>query len=367
MPQDDISLRGLAPRVRGEAVVRRLFFSSPDISNFPEVEFELREVFECSTMGFREMLATIIYARFLDSNYSPRGDLYRCNPRSLYEQGIKPVLDERGIPCGQSGPLNVAKATSSLNEQWAAQRRPEHVAKSLLKVVDWLVGLPDERLQEFAGRVGQLFDQLARTALETQIPMSREDSPVVISSALATLIKTYPLGGTIPQAVCGLALEAEFIFTPGFTVDGARDSVSTTNKTSKKPGDLAVQNGDEFVRIYEVTVKKFNDQRVREAVQSLAAFFGDKGFPLGLSVQVICRPEDVPDVSSSSGNSYFLGELAANGVNFVFFDIFQWTTGKIAEFSKAQRDYFQRELTEFLNGVRIPAAVRASWSESLQS
>lgn len=365
MKQKEKNNTGTPPRVRGESVVRQLFFSKPSEIAFPEVEVELKEIFECNTMGFREMLATIVYAKFLDPNYSPRGDLYSCNPRSLYEQGIKPVLDERGIPCGQSGPLNIAKATSSLNEQWAAQRRPENVAKSLLKVVDWAVTLSDQRLQDFAVRIGVSFDLLASHALETQISLSKEDSPFIISTALWKLIKEHPLGGTIPQAACGLILEAEHLNSAGFEVEGARDSVSTTNKTSKKPGDLIVRRGHEFVRVYEVTVKKFNEQRVREAAQSLSSYFKEGGFPEGFSVLVVCRPEDIPNLSRPSDSNYFLGELEHNGINFLFFDIYQWTQGKIAEFSKPQRDYFLHEFTSILNGVRIPAAVRDSWSKAL--
>lgn len=365
MKKKEKNNKGIPPRVRGESVVRQLFFSKSSPLIFPEVEVELKEIFECNTMGFREMLATIVYAKFLDLSYSPRADLYACNPRSLYEKGIKPVLDERGIPCGQSGPLNIAKATSSLNEQWAAQRRPENVAKSLLKVVDWLVTLSDQELQDFAGCMGVSFDLLASRALETQISLSKEDSPHIISTALWKLIREHPLGGTIPQASCGLILEAEHLNSSEFEVEGARDSVSTTNKTSKKPGDLTVRRGNEFVRVYEVTVKKFSEQRVREAAQSLGSFFKDGGFPKGFSVLVVCRPEDIPNLSRPSGSNYFLGELANNGINFLFFDIFQWTQGKIAEFSKPQRDYFLHEFTLFLNGVRIPAAVRDAWSEAL--
>ena len=43
------------------------------------------------------------------------------------------ALQENGIPCGKSDPLNVAKNTSHLNEEWAKGKRPESAATAVVK------------------------------------------------------------------------------------------------------------------------------------------------------------------------------------------------------------------------------------------
>jgi hypothetical protein len=317
-------------------------------------------------MGFRELLATIVFAKWLDPTYSARSDLYSCNPRPLYERYLKPVFDERGIPSGQSGPLNIAKATPALNEQWASQRRGAGVAKALLRVSDWLASQPDDIVILFAGEVGARFDKLAHEAKSTRITLTPNTSSVTLSKACAKLIAQYPLSGAIPQTVCGLILETEFLASDLVFVEGTRDSASTTNRTAKKVGDLTISNSEGVLeRVYEVTVKPFSTQRVREAVQSVRAYFEPGDIPENFVVLVLCRPEDIPDNVERTERSSILGELEIGGVIFEFIDIYEWISTKLVEFSINHRQYFFDEIVEYLNGVRIPAEVRSAWAKFL--
>ena len=52
----------------------------------------------------------------LNDSYDPLNNFYGCNPRSIFEGGIWYALQENGIPCGKSDPLNVAKNINELNE-----------------------------------------------------------------------------------------------------------------------------------------------------------------------------------------------------------------------------------------------------------
>lgn len=354
----------MSHNMQGVEKVREYFFSRPSTLKFTSLSEDVDELFKSTSTGFRELLATIIYAKHLDPSYSPRADFYVSRPRSLYEKGIKPVFDERGIPCGQSGPLNVAKATPALNEQWASQRRPKSTATALLRIVDWLLEQPQSTLIEFSLHLGSRFDELADLASSSRIRLPKQDSSTTIAFALYELMEKFPLSGAVPQTVCGLLLEAEILDHPSMTVQGTRGSVFASNKTSKKLGDLTLHHLKAVERVYEITVKPFGEQRVREAAQSIKAYFGGEP-PEGFSVKVLCMSGHTPPDIKNFESNYFFGELYFGGVTFEFIDIREWVAGRVAEFSVVQRSYFVRELTDFLNGVRIPEAARKTWQSSM--
>ncbi|WP_222422812.1 hypothetical protein, partial [Yersinia bercovieri] len=76
--------------------------------------------------------------KFLDDSYDYLNDFYKCNPRSIFENGIFYAFQEMKIPCGKSDPLNVAKNNNVLDENWARGRRPQKTAMAavdLLRVI----------------------------------------------------------------------------------------------------------------------------------------------------------------------------------------------------------------------------------------
>ena len=352
-------------RERGPATVKQLFFSSNSSKPLPSaISKHLDDLFSSSVMGFREVLATIVFGKYLDRGYSARNDLYGCKPRPLYEKGLKPIFDERGVPSGQSGPLNITKGISQLNEQWAAGRRKKDqgAANALLGIVDWLEGTPESELIDLANEIGLRFDLLATTVVLTQVSHDPNTSAVSLTNACIDLLENHVSGGAIPQALCGLALESTFANRGGYKVDGARDSASTTNKTSKKVGDLSVWHDALLLDTFEVTVKKFDSKRVSEAVQSIRAYFEPNSVPEDFTVKVLCRVQDVPEEMSRADSSALLGELQAEEVLFEFISIKDWLALQIAAFDIARRIAFFESVQQFLNGGRVPVEARQTWS-----
>lgn len=329
----------------------------------PSVEDDLDVVFASRATGFRELLATVVFARLIDGRYDPTVWLYECHPRPLYEQIIRPVLRERGVPCGQSGPLNVAKATEKLNDQWAAQRRPPRVAQAMLRLVEEALTMRSAELRLFARELGYRFEALALEVVLTQAHLPPVDSSAELTRVSRHLIDCHPLGGQTPQLLVGVALEAEFLPIGSATVEGARDSVSTTNLTSGKVGDVAVTIDGGLARVYEVTVKPFTPQRIDECVQSIHGYFADTP-PDDMVVIVLCRPEDVPADCSPTSDPLFLGELIQSGIVFEFVNIYGWLAGKLAELPLSGRRYFFEQVQDYLNGSRVPKEVRRSWTDS---
>lgn len=353
-------------RERGTDTVRQIFFSARKVTPLPvEISTHLDELFGSSVMGFREVLATVVYGKHLDPTYSARQDLYSCSPRSLYENGLKPVFDEKGIPSGQSGPLNITKGISSLNEQWASGRRKkdQKAAYALLSIVDWLEQKPDRAISNLAAAIGHRFQLMAAQAVLTQVKHSPNTSSVQLTNACLDLIENHVWGGTIPQVLCGLALENSVSQTSTLKVEGARDSASATNKTSKKPGDLSVWDEVVLLQAYEVTVKKFDSKRISEAVQSLRAYFQPGFVPEDFAVKVLCRPIDAPDLDIKSQSSALMGEIQFEDVRFEFINISDWLALLITQCDVEQRTQFFDDVQNFLNGPRVPIEIRETWSK----
>lgn len=352
-------------REREKLTVLELFFSTESPNPLPSsITSNLNELFSSAVMGFREVLATIVYGKYLDHSYSARKDLYACAPRSIYEREIKPVLDKRGIPCGQSGPLNITKGIPELNEQWVAGRRSKDqvTATALLGIVDWLEQVKEGRLIDLAKEIGRRFDLLAKAVVVTQISHAPTTSAVRLTNACIELLEKHVWGGAIPQAICGISLENTYSNQDSYKVDGARDSVSTTNKTSKKVGDLSVWDDEMLLDTYEVTVKKFDSQRISEAVQSIRAYFAPSFVPEHFTVKVLCRAQDAPDEMSKADSDALLGEVQAEEVLFEFISIKEWLALQISAFDVGQRISFFNDVQKYLNGGRVPVEIRRSWS-----
>jgi len=357
-------------RERGTDTVREIFFSEKKPGSLPvEISTHLDELFGTTVMGFREVLATVVYGKYLDPTYSARKDLYSCSPRSLYENGIKPVFDEKGIPSGQSGPLNITKGVSSLNEQWALGRRKkdQKAAYALISIVDWLEQEPQKELLSLAAAIGARFQSMAIQAVLTQVKHSPNTSAVLLTNACLDLIDNHVWGGTIPQALCGIALENSVSQISTFIVEGARDSASATNKTSKKPGDLSVWDENVLIQAYEVTVKKFDSKRISEAVQSLRAYFQPGFVPEDFAVKVLCRSIDAPDLDLKSESAALIGEIQFEDVRFEFVNMRDWLALLIAQSDVEQRTQFFDDVQTFLNGPRVPVEIRETWSKHFKT
>jgi hypothetical protein len=89
-----------------------------ELTDFLIVKNMLTALIETNAKGFRGVVLTALVGIHLDKNYNPLNNFYGCSPRAIFEQGIWYALDEAGVPCGKSDPLNVAKNTNILNHDW---------------------------------------------------------------------------------------------------------------------------------------------------------------------------------------------------------------------------------------------------------
>lgn len=330
--------------------------SSDSLASLPGARRQdLDLLFEIRAKGFREILFTVTLATLMDSSYRSSRDLYACNPRPLYEQGIRPVLESNRIPCGQSGPLNVAKAARALDAPWAAQRRPPAAAQAVLRLVDY-IEVSTDKANLLAEAMAFKFTSEAAAVAQLAV----EAPPTARVATLATLcremITQVPDGGNTPQRICGYLLHQ--MHGQAYLVEGQDDSASTTNATSKKPGDLSVTDREgRLLSIYEVTVKPFDGQRVSECTQSLLAYTAATGQDV-TTVRVLCRPQDAPVAASPAGGAALLAVGEDCGVTYEYIDVFEWITVVLCLLDTASRIAFFERLQAYVNLTNTRLAVK---------
>lgn len=341
--------------------LKELFLKSSSTKyRFPSsIDGNLVELlFQTKVFGHREILLTIVMAMIYDPKYKATRDLYACNPRSLYEKPIRTVLREENVPHKKSGPLNVAKNTKSISKSWAAGKHEEHVALAVVDIVSKLEKLSKKDLQKFALAYVSRYRQEAIKVKELHVNVPVQENPVLLSKLCISLIKNVPDGGATAQTIIGLLLVAsnKLRTSNRIQVEGHLDSVSTTNTTSKKPGDIIEYINDEDMLIYEVTTKKFNEDRLRESHESVLAY--DKNIN---SVFVVCENKDIPDMADRdlfSEELFIKAFVSFSGINYFFINIYEYMQSLLLFMTAQGRSLFFQELTSYINKVNTSEKVK---------
>jgi hypothetical protein len=331
----------------------------------PFTKEEVETLFMSHIWGHREILLTILLARILDPKFKASEDFYACNPRSIYEKPIRELLRKNGIPHKKSGPLNVAKNSQKIDEVWAHNKRGDGMALVVAKLVQKIESVPATKLQSFALAFVQRYLLEAKKVAKLSVKVRPTQDPVFLAQLCIDLVINVPDGGATPQFLLGTLIECFNAGNKsGIKTTGHLDSVSTTNTTSKKPGDVIEEFPDSSKRIYEVTVKEFSHDRMIESYEAIKAF--DKEGKT-TEVYVICREQDAPSDMEQSESSYLLGTVKYQDLIYYFVDIFEWMQEKLLFMTIESRGEFYKTLVSHINEVNTSEKVKKYFSEWHQS
>lgn len=310
-------------------------------------------------LGFREIVFTAIIARLYGIDFDPTLNFYDCNPRSIYELAIREVLEEFKIPCGKSGPLNVAKNENALNKDWARGRRPEEASFAAVAFLEKLKPgvLSSEQLKRMA-----LF--FAKKLLEESSRLQAITTKTISGLSLRQhhflyleLIKQCPDGGKTPQFIIAKSLEVfHELFETNRKVQGADISISASDITSKKPSDLWETDVDsgEIKQLYEITVKKVDVHRLKDSVRSLSAYGLSSG-----SVVFICRiPEDVKELCL---DCFYYKDMG--GFRYEFIDIFEWILFMLEKLGEKGRIQLFEIIKNYIGDFKTKESIKICWNE----
>ncbi len=329
------------------------FWDLPDLVELREI---LNNLVWVKAMGFRGLVLTAIVGLEINPDYDPLNDFYDSNPRSIFEKGIFYALRGR-VPSGKSDPLNVAKNASVLNENWAKGKRPEKAALAAVKYLQEIMDADPERQEKlidlFFYTLWSYGDSVA--SIKIEVPAREQLSNQEFAHICNRFVLEFPESGTVPQFVVFKLLEAVYAHS-AVAVEGGLESVFGTNTTSKKPADIWLEEDGKFTNLFEITVKKVDEKRLDDCVDSLAAM----GI-LDLPVQFICRlPQDVSELSDMQNST-----VSVHSKHFDFQDIQEFIRSLITLLSQEQITALLAEFAEFLEQVERPVATKDGWNKIL--
>ncbi len=331
--------------------------SNEDFQEFEsstEVYKLLTELIEINAKGFRCVVVTALTGLHLNENYDPLNNFYGCNPRSIFEGGIWYALQENGVPCGKSDPLNVAKNVDQLNEDWAKGRRPQSAA---MAAVRFLRIVMDAGKSKRARLIDYFFFRLWKYAESVtgyqlaEIKQSTE-SKQRLGNQLVEFTLRYPESGNLPQYLVSQLLAAVFR-TSEVEVVGGEESVFGTNTTSKKPADIWLEIEGNETNLYEITVKPVSKKRLDDSLDAL-----NSTGHLNHSVTFICRlPDDVTELAITDGSYTYKGK------RFDFVDYQAFCCSLCALLDDEEFSIVLKNIADFVQDMHISMKTKTGWNE----
>ncbi len=326
----------------------------PEFDSSTEVYKLLTELIEVNAKGFRGVVVTALTGLHLDDNYDPLNNFYGCSPRSIFEGGIWYALQDNGIPCGKSDPLNVAKNANQLNEDWAKGRRPQSAAMAVVKFLNIVMQLGKAKraklIDYFFFRLWKYAESVTGYQL-AEIKSSSESRQTLGNKLIAFTLK-YPESGNLPQFLVSQFLSGVFR-TSAIDVAGGSESVFGTNTTSKKPADLWLEIDGLETNLYEITVKPVSKKRLDDSLEALRS----TGH-LDNSVTFICRLQtDVAELDVMEGSCIYKGK------RFDFVDYQSFCCSLCALLSDEEFTTVLNNVANFVQDMHISMKTKAGWNE----
>lgn len=351
-------VKTLSATERNEQIYRLLvdFLKNADPSpNYkkPFDQDDVEAIFDTSIWGHREIVLTIIMARMIYPKFRASADFYACNPRSIFEKPIRKALREFGIPHRKSGPLNVAKNIKKINKDWATDKSGGDIAIRVVNIVNGIEKVSGSELKDFAQAFISRYKQEAQRIKDMEVDLPPQENPLFLSSLCSDLIDNVPDGGATAQMLIGLLMETtKTSRSSNVEVSGYMDSVSTTNTTSKKPGDVIEKLANGVELVYEITTKEFTDDRLLESHESVMDY--DREIQ---DVFVICRQQDVPK-SLEVSQSYIMASTQYRELSYYFVDIYLYIQSALLYLAPDARKSFYESLIAYVNKVDTSEKVK---------
>lgn len=228
---------------------------------------------------------------------------------------------------------------------------------NVAKIVEKIEQINEKKLKKFAIAYCKRYLQEAEKVKQLKFTPQKNQDPLFLINLTHDLITDIPDGGSIPQMIIGILLEiAHQNKESSVVLSGHKDSVSTTNTTSKKAGDAIEQFPDETEFIYEITVKEFDDDRLRESYEAIKDYDNRNKIR---EVFVICREQDIPDKTVNQFDSkFFLGIVSHQDLVYYFIDIFEWVQEKILFLTPYGRGQYYQELATYINDPNTSEKVK---------
>lgn len=119
----------------------------------------------------------------------------------------------------------------------------------------------------------------------------------------------------------------------------------------------------ETARAYEITVKAFGEDRVRDSYESVKALDLKEG-EKSSEITILCRKEDShPEVAAGVEEAGYLGKLAHRDLTYHFIEIHAWLLSQILRMTPTARLSFHEKLDKYVGDFNTSETVKQLWSE----
>lgn len=325
-----------------------------EIPDYIQLRKILKDLIFVKTRGFRGLVITAIAGKKINNLYEPLKNFYDCNPRAIFENAIYYALKNK-IPCGKSDPLNVAKNTNLLNEEWAKGKRPY---KSAIAVVNYLNFLENAE-EKFKEKIIDFFFfkliEYSNTIKEIKIenPIKNNTNNINFSSKIYQFISENQEGGVIPQFFISKMIEEIYSENSIFKIKGLNESVFSTNTTSKKPADVWLEINNVPVNLFEITLKPVNYKRLDDCLESL-----NEQKIIDKKVNFICRiPEDIKELDCNNNIVDYQNK------SFYFIDMSDFISSITILISEEQINSLILSFFNFINSIECSIETKHNWNK----
>lgn len=331
--------------------------------NTTSCEVALSNIVMAKEPSYREVLLCIIVQMMLDSTLKASEKWSSFNARGIYDNGpVKRFLAEQNVPHTKSGPLNISKAAEGINMVWAAPRRSSEIATQVAEIVLYLEAHNSfEEVQAIGvSLIKKLLCEAVRIQdLSVDIPPSKD--PDNLTKACIQLIKNAPDSGNTPQQIAAKLLKCYHlsIHSP-IDVIGGEDRASVTSTTSNKPGDINEECCGRILKVYEITIKPFDEGRIVDSYDCIEKYKQHSEQQIH-EVIVICRPEDCPEHIQKSGFDFYIGSVEHQDVKYYFWNIFEWIASMLQRMPDDGKELFSVALNGYINDINTSEAVKVEW------
>lgn len=356
MKKDDYTLRTTTL----ESIIDRLFEDAKLKNSIcSEHSKKIESIFNAKAFGFREILFVIMIARLYDNNYKATKDFYECNPRALYENIIRPKFIKLNIPCKKSGPLNIAKATLSIDKVWAAKKKDKEISSLLVELIEIIEGQSDHENYQLALELCNHYLKISSILLNfPKQPMLESNIKFLGDLCQKLISQSCDTGATTLMIISNL-IKLSNNDNQKTKIIGASDSVFATNTACKKPGDIVIQKGI-HKHVYEITTKKFDMKRIQDSLEAIMDYNMSNRCNIE-EIKVICLKENCPNIMQKINSNYCHGFYYTNNVNYLFIDLYEFIFSQLSGLSADVRYNFYLLLKDYVYDVNTSLNVKETW------
>lgn len=323
-----------------------------------EVEAASATLFKSNTQAFREALVGCCLARIADDAidiskpYVNQGrDAY--NGRTLDEQVVNPLLQEKEVPCSKGPYLSAFRRSISFVPEAAKGLRDKDAFRAMLVFINCLKAEDADEARRYLVYLLQHFVALRERSKITLARINRLS--IEQYSALMELLLGSASGGLVPVLLVVSAFEA-IKATYDLPWQLEYQGINEADAASGAGGDVTVRRDGEVVLSVEVTERIIDEDRVRSTFRTKIA-------PNAIDDYLFFFAGAQPtEAALSRARGYF-----AQGHEINFAPVKDWIVTVLSTLGAAGRKVFTDELVAALDDTKVPAAIKVSWNKHVRT